>query len=178
MINMNSGSFFPAYCLSMITWVTISQFLLLSFDRVIRRHEKEAMLKNPSFWEQARREVRGVFRIPTTRDSSLLGSINPAFPDNVTHRSENTTGSIVSDPFMSRRSSWSSSVGSRSSTEQELLSKLDPMREGPDPMTTHFTIPSYLHSPEWLSPSPAPSSPRSTILSSAHILPGRSGGNG
>ena len=172
MINMNSGSFFPAYCLSMITWVTISQILLFTFDRVIRRHEKSAMLQHPSFWEPARREVREVFRVPTTRESSLLGS-SLTFPDNVTHRS-----SIVSDPFRSRRSSWSSSVASGLSTEQEFLLRLDPMFEGPDPGTSLSTISAYFHPPEWLHPSPAPSSPRSSVLSSTHILSGRSGGNG
>jgi len=175
MINMNSGSFFPAYCLSMITWVTISQLLLLTFDRVIRRHEKQAMLQNQNSWEPARREVRGVFRVPTTRESSLFGSSNLTFPDDVTHRSEKTAGSVVSDPFRSRRSSWSSSLSSRSYTERE-LSTLDPMFWGPAPGTSLSTISSYLHPPECLSPSPVPSSPWSTVPSSTHILP--SGGNG
>lgn len=178
MINMNSGSFFPAYCLSMITWVTISQLLLLTFDRVIRRHEKQAMLQNQNSWEPARREVRGVFRVPTTRESSLLGSSNLTFPDDVTHRSEKTAGSILSDPFGSRRSSWSSSLSTRSYTQPRELSTLDPMLWGPAPGTPLSTISSYLHPPECLSPSPVPSSPRSTVLSSVHILPGRSGGNG
>lgn len=171
---MNSGSFSPVYCLSIITWVAISQLLLLTFDRVIRRHEKEAVWQNSHFWEPARREVREVFRVPTTRESSLLGSSNLTFPDNVTYRSEKAASSIVSDPFNSRRSSWSSGYH----PEQGLSSTLDPMLEGPGLGRRLSTVSSYLLPHDSLPPSPTPSSSRSTIRSSTHILAGRCGGNG
>ena len=162
-IATNSESFFPAYCLSMITWVTTSQLLLLTFDRVIRRHEKEAILQNPGLWEPARHDVRGVFRVPTTRESSLFGGSNLTFPDNTTPRSVKTANSIISDPFRSRHSSWSSRMGSRSHTEREPSSRLDPMLEGPASETTLPPISSYLHPPECLPSPPIPSSPRSTV---------------
>lgn len=174
---MNSGSFFPAYLLSMITWVAISQLLLLTFDRVIRRHEKEAVWQNSNFWEPARREVREVFRVPTTRESSLLGSSNLTFPDNVTYRSEKAASSIVSDPFSSRRSSWSSTMNSGYHPEQGLSSTLDPMLEGPGLGRRFSATSSYLLPQESLPPSPTPSSSRSTIRSSTHILAGRGEGN-
>jgi len=175
---MNPESVFPVYCLSMLTWVSISQLLLLTFDRVIRRHEKEVMLQNPGFWEPARREVREVFCIPTTRESSLLGGSNLVFPNNVTRRSARTASTIVSDPFRSRRSSWSSRIRSRSYTERELSSGPDPMRERPAPSPTLSTMPSCVHPPECLASSPDPSSPRSTVASSTHTRPGQSRCNG
>jgi hypothetical protein len=175
---MNSGSFFPAYCLSMITWVAITQLLLLTFDRVIRRHEKEATLQNSHLWEPARREVREVFRVPTTRESSLLRSSSLTFPDNVTYRSEKAASSTLSDPFDSRRSSWSSTMGSGSRPERGLSAALDPMLGGPGLGTRLSTISSYLFPQESLPPSPTPSSSRSSIRSSTHILAGRWGGDG
>lgn len=170
-LDMDSESFFPVYCLSMISWVAISQLLLLTFDRVIRRHEKEAMLQNSGVWESARREVREAFRVPTTLESSSLSDSNSAFPDNVTYRSAKTASSIISDPFRSRRSSLSSRVHSRSYTERELSPGLDLMYEGPSPGAALSIVSLYPHPTTNLASSPVPSSPRSTISSSTHILP-------
>ena len=168
-------SFFPAYCLSMINWVIISQVLLSTFDRVIRRHEKEAILQNSSAWESPRREFREVFRVPTTRGGSSFGGSYFTSPDNVTHRSAETSSYMVSDPFRSRRGSLSSRMRSKSFTERELLSRLDPMREEPTPGTS--TTSSHLH-PLECPASPVPSSPRSIATSSTHILPRQTRGNG
>ena len=177
-LNVNSESSFPVYFLSMISWVVISQLLLFTFDRVIRRHEKEAMSQNSRVWEPAHREVREGFRVPTTRESSPLGANHPAFPDNLTHRSTMAASSIVSDPFRSRRSSWSSGVHSRPYAERELSPGLAPMHGRLTPGTTPSTLSSYPHLPSCLASSLVHSSPRSTIASSAHILPRQSGGSG
>ena len=170
-------SFFPAYCLSMINWIIISQVLLSTFDRVIRRHEKEATLQSPSAWEPARREFREVFRVPTTRGGSSLGGSHFTSPDSVTHRSAETPSYMVSDPFRSRRGSWSSRMRSKSFTERELLPRLDPMHEEPTPGTSLPIMSPHLH-PLECPASPVPSSPRSIATSITHALPRQSRGNG
>ena len=161
----------------MINWVIISQVLLSTFDRVIRRHEKEAMLQNPGVWEPARREIREVFRVPTTRGGSSLGGSHLASPDSATHQSAETSSYRLSDPFRSRHDSWSPRMRPKSYTERELLSRLDPMCEEPAPGPSPPTTSSHLHSLEGPT-SPTPSSPRSSVTSSMHILPRQSMGNG
>lgn len=175
---MSSESSLPVYYLSMISWVIISQLLLFTFDRVVRRHEKEAMLQNSDIWEPTRREVRETFRVPTTREGSLVGGSNLAFPDNLTHRSTTTASPMASDPFRPRRSSWSSGVRPRSYSERGLSPRPDPTRAGQSPGTTSSTVSLYPHPPVYLASSPVPSSSWSTIASSAHILPRQIGGNG
>ena len=159
---MHSESSFPVYCLSLVTWVIISQLLLLTFDRVVRRHKKEAILQNSGVWEPASRDVREVFRAPSTREDSLLGGRNLTYPD--VPRSARTSSSIISDPFRSRRNSWSS----------ELSSGLDPMHGGTAPGSIVSTISSSLHPQVCMTSSPVPSSPRSAVASTIHILPRKS----
>lgn len=139
-LDMNSGSFFPAYCLSMVTWVIISQSLLLTFDRVIRHHEKEAVLQNPGFWEPARREVREVFRVPTARGHNLFDEGSLSFLDNVVDRNANAASSVTSDPFRSRRSSRSSRIRPGPYPECELPSRPDPIRGAPASLSRRSTV--------------------------------------